>query len=90
MRSTERRAPIVPADARLLIEDGIAVTVEDSPQRLFPIWDYAAAGCRIAEPGSWVGAPGDEYIIGLKELPEESPALIHQHVFFGHAYKGQD
>jgi saccharopine dehydrogenase (NAD+, L-lysine-forming) len=89
MRPTERRAPVVPADARLLVEDGIAVTVEDSPQRLFPISDYAAAGCRIVEPGSWVDAPEDEYIIGLKELPDVPAALIHRHVFFGHAYKGQ-
>lgn len=78
VRRTERRAPIVPADARLLIEAGIAVTAEDSPQRLFPISDHAAAGCRITEPGSWVGAPGDEYIIGLKELPNAPAALIHR------------
>jgi saccharopine dehydrogenase (NAD+, L-lysine-forming) len=83
VRPTERRAPIVPADTRLLVEAGIAITVEDSPQRLFPISDYAAVGCRIAEPGSWVGAPGDEYIIGLKELPDAPAALFHQHVFFG-------
>jgi saccharopine dehydrogenase (NAD+, L-lysine-forming) len=89
VRPTERRAPIVPADARLLVEDGITVSVEDSSQRVFPISDYAAAGCRIAEPGSWVGAPDDEYIIGLKELPDVPAALIHRHVFFGHAYKGQ-
>ena len=90
VRPTERRAPIVPVDARRLVEDGIAVTVEDSPQRVFPISDYAAAGCRIAEPGSWVGAPDDAYIIGLKELPEAPAALVHRHVFFGHTYKGQD
>ncbi len=89
VRSTERRAPIVPADARLLAEQGIAVTVEDSPQRAFPITDYAAAGCRIAEPGSWVSAPSEEFIIGLKELPDEPATLVHRHVFFGHAYKGQ-
>lgn len=89
VRATERRTPIVPADARLLIEGGIPVTVEDSPQRVFPISDYAAVGCRIAEPGSWVEALGDEFIIGLKELPDAPVALRHRHVFFGHAYKGQ-
>ena len=90
MRPSERRAPIVPADARLLVEQGVAVTVENSPQRIFPISDYAAAGCRIAEPGSWVSAPSEEFIVGVKELPDEPPALVHRHVFFGHAYKGQD
>jgi len=89
VRCTERRAPIVPADARLLVDSGIPVTVEDSPQRVCPIADYAAAGCRIAEPGSWVDAPDDEFIVGLKELPATPAALRHRHVFFGHAYKGQ-
>jgi saccharopine dehydrogenase (NAD+, L-lysine-forming) len=89
VRLSERRAPIVPADARLLVEQGIAVTVEDSPQRIFPTSNYAAAGCRIAAPGSWLSAPSDDFIIGLKELPEGPAALVHRHVFFGHAYKGQ-
>jgi NAD/NADP transhydrogenase alpha subunit len=52
VRLSERRAPIVPTDARLLVEQGIAVTVEDAPQRIFPTSDYATAGCRIAAPGS--------------------------------------
>lgn len=89
VRPTERRAPIVPGDARVLVEGGIPVTVEDSPRRIFPTCDYAEAGCRIAEPGSWVDAPDDEFIVGLKELPDEPAALVHRHVFFGHAYKGQ-
>ncbi|MGH3822872.1 MAG: saccharopine dehydrogenase [Pseudonocardiaceae bacterium] len=89
VRPTERRAPIVPADARILVGDGVAVTVEDSPQRIFPISDYVEAGCRITEPGSGVGAPDDEFLVGLKELPDEPAALVHRHVFFGHAYKGQ-
>lgn len=89
VRGTERRTPIVPADARLLVDCGVPVTVEGSPQRVFPISDYAAAGCRIAEPGSWVDAPDDEFIVGLKELPDTPAALRHRHVFFGHAYKGQ-
>lgn len=89
VRPTERRAPIVPADARTLVENGIAITVEDSPQRIFPSSDYAEAGCRITKPGSWVGAPEDEFIVGLKELPDEPAGLVHRHVFFGHAYKGQ-
>jgi len=89
VRLSERRAPIAPADARLLAEQGVAVTVEDTLQRIFPTSDYAAAGCRIAAPGSWVSAPGEDFIIGLKELPEEPAALVHRHVFFGHAYKAQ-
>lgn len=89
IRPTERRAPVVPADAARLVEHGIALTVEDCPQRAFPISDYADAGCTIAPAGSWVDAPDGEYVVGLKELPELPSTLRHRHVFFGHAYKGQ-
>ncbi|MGV9247339.1 saccharopine dehydrogenase [Streptomyces sp. NPDC003710] len=88
-RTTERRTPLVPSDARRLVDSGVSLTVEDSPQRVFPAEEYAAVGCRIAAPGSWVTAPRDAVIVGLKELPEEPGALIHRHLFFGHAYKGQ-
>ncbi|PZG46590.1 saccharopine dehydrogenase, partial [Spongiactinospora gelatinilytica] len=86
---TELRAPIAPAAARALIAAGIAVTVEDCPRRIFRTEEYAAAGCRIAGPGTWPDAPDDHYVIGLKE-PEDDPLpLRHRHLFFGHAYNGQ-
>ena len=88
-RSTERRTPVVPSDAATLVEAGLTVTVEESPQRAFPIEDYVAAGCALAPAGSWVDAPADTYIVGLKELPDGPPALVHRHVMFGHAFKGQ-
>jgi saccharopine dehydrogenase (NAD+, L-lysine forming) len=90
VRATERRAPITPADAALLVREGFAVTIEESAQRVHPIEDYAAAGCAVAEAGSWVDAPEDAVVVGLKELPEDPPALRHRHVFFGHAYKQQE
>lgn len=88
-RPTERRAPVVPADAATLVRAGLRVTVEESARRAFPAEDYAAAGCEIAPAGGWQRAPADSYVLGLKELPDEPPALIHRHIFFGHAYKGQ-
>ncbi|MBB4894207.1 saccharopine dehydrogenase (NAD+, L-lysine-forming) [Streptomyces olivoverticillatus] len=88
-RPSERRAPLVPADAKVLVERGIQVTVEESPQRVFPLGDYIAAGCRTAPAGSWADAPAGEYVLGLKELPEAPAELRHRHIFFGHAYKGQ-
>ncbi|MCX5562123.1 saccharopine dehydrogenase [Streptomyces sp. NBC_00038] len=88
-RTTERRTPVVPADARRLVESGVTLTVEESPQRVFPIEAYEAAGCRVARTGSWVSAPSDAVVLGLKELPDEPAALTHRHVFFGHAYKQQ-
>ncbi|WAZ25245.1 saccharopine dehydrogenase [Streptomyces cinnabarinus] len=89
VRATERRTPVVPADARRLVENGVTMTVEQSPQRIFPVEEYEKAGCRVAEAGSWVSAPGDAVVVGLKELPDGPAELIHRHVFFGHAYKGQ-
>ncbi|WP_318200415.1 saccharopine dehydrogenase [Streptomyces sp. SCL15-4] len=88
-RTTERRTPVVPADARRLVDAGATLTVEESPQRIFPLEEYEAAGCRPAPAGSWTGAPRDAVILGLKELPDEPPELIHRHIYFGHAYKGQ-
>lgn len=88
-RATERRAPLVPDDAGRLVRAGVPVTVEESPQRVFPIGEYVRAGCATAPAGSWAGAPGDTYVLGLKELPDEPRALRHRHIFFGHAYKGQ-
>ncbi|MEU1935732.1 saccharopine dehydrogenase [Streptomyces coeruleorubidus] len=88
-RTTERRTPVVPDDARRLVEHGVALTVEDSPQRVFPTEEYEAAGCRVAHAGSWVSAPRDAVVLGLKELPDDPAGLTHRHIFFGHAYKGQ-
>ncbi|HEU5474273.1 MAG TPA: saccharopine dehydrogenase [Actinophytocola sp.] len=89
VRGSERRAVLVPEDAARLVRGGVEVVVEDSAQRVFGIEEYVAAGCAVAEPGSWVDAPGDFVVVGVKELPEEPAALRHRHVFFGHAYKGQ-
>jgi saccharopine dehydrogenase (NAD+, L-lysine-forming) len=89
VRATEHRAPIVPADTRRLVEHGIELTVEDSPQRLFALSDYADAGCTTMPAGSWVQASHEHYVLGLKELPALPAALTQRHVFFGHAYRGQ-
>jgi saccharopine dehydrogenase (NAD+, L-lysine-forming) len=89
VRDTERRAPGVPADVRRLLNVGFQVTVEESAQRVFPIEDYEEAGASIAPSGSWVVAPEDAYIVGIKELPEEPAELTHRHIYFAHAFKGQ-
>ncbi|MFD5265128.1 saccharopine dehydrogenase [Streptomyces sp. NPDC058335] len=88
-RSTERRTPIVPDDARRLVESGARLTVEESPQRIFPVAEYEAVGARVAPAGSWTSAPPDTVVLGLKELPEDPGELTHRHIFFGHAYKEQ-
>lgn len=89
-RPTEQRVPIVPADAARLVEDGFRVTVEESLTRIVPLEEYVAVGCETAAAGSWVDAPQGAVVVGIKELPEDPADLEHTHVFFAHAYKGQE
>jgi saccharopine dehydrogenase (NAD+, L-lysine-forming) len=73
----------------VLIDAGIAVTVEHSSVRAIAIDGYAAAGCQVVAENLWPQAPRDAIIFGLKELPEDGKPLVHKHIMFGHAYKGQ-
>jgi len=88
-RPNEARVGLTPDGAATLIAKGFTVTVEDSAARALPIGGYRAAGARIAPPGSWRDAPRDTIVFGLKELEEDGTPLIHRHIMFGHAYKGQ-
>mgnify|MGYP006431931157 CR=1 FL=1 len=85
----ERRTPLTPQAASQLINRGIQVYVEKSPTRIFPDDEYCSAGCELVEGGSWKQAPLDAYILGLKELPSDQTPLVHKHIYFAHAYKGQ-
>ncbi len=87
-RGNEQRAGLTPEGTRHLRAGGFRITVEDSPHRILPTADYAAAGAEIAAPGSWSEAPADAIVFGLKELPPGG-ALVHRHIMFGHAFKGQ-
>ncbi len=88
-RLNEDRVGLTPEGARALIASGIRLTVEDSPNRAIPIDGYRAAGADIVPMASWPDAPRDAIIFGLKELPEDGTPLVHRHILFGHAYKGQ-
>lgn len=88
-RANERRVGVTPADVVQLLAAGIRVTVEDSPTRIIPTADFAANGAQIVQAGSWAAAPADTIIFGLKELPTTTGPLIHRHIHFGHAFKGQ-
>ena len=37
--------------------------------------------------GSWVSAPKEAVILGLKELPSSEDPITQRHIFFAHAYK---
>ncbi len=85
----EHRTPLTPRDAALLVDRDAIVSVERSDLRVFGIEEYAEAGCHVVEAGSWMSAPADAHILGIKEPLGLHAPLHHRHVFFGHAYKGQ-
>lgn len=37
--------------------------------------------------GSWVSAPKEAIILGLKELPHSEDPISQRHIFFAHAFK---
>ncbi len=88
-RPNEDRVGLTPEGARALVAAGFQLTVEDSPTRAIPITGYAEAGATIVPAHGWPDAPRDAIIFGLKELPADGTPLIHRHILFGHAYKGQ-
>ncbi|MEM7732997.1 MAG: saccharopine dehydrogenase [Pseudomonadota bacterium] len=88
-RENEERVGITPEGVAKLMAAGIRVTVEESGTRILPDAGYAEAGCEMAPENSWLEAPQDAIIFGLKELPEDGSPLPHRHIMFGHAFKGQ-
>ncbi|WP_286271470.1 saccharopine dehydrogenase [Thalassotalea hakodatensis] len=85
----EQRTALTPKGAKALIEAGFKVSVEQGSQNIFNIEQYRAMGCEIVAQGSWPQAPKSAFILGLKELPEDSFPLVHKHIYFAHAYKDQ-
>lgn len=88
-RANEARVGITPEGCKALLAQGFELTVEESDQRSLPIDAYRKVGCAIAPQGAWRAAPQDTIVFGLKELPEDGTPLVHRHIMFGHAYKGQ-
>lgn len=91
VKENERRTPLTPENAKKLLENGYKVIVEKSKDRIFPDSEYLDIGCELVEAHSWINnAPDDAYILGLKELKEDSFPLKHKHIYFAHIFKGQD
>ena len=88
-RPHEQRVGLTPEGAAALVAAGIRVSVEESSVRAIGIDGYRAAGCEIVAVNLWPQAPRDAVIFGLKELPEDGTPLVHRHIMFGHAFKGQ-
>ena len=88
-RENEERVGLSPCGAAELIKAGLRISIEESSVRAIGLQGYKDAGCEIAPENTWPNAPEDAIIFGLKELPEDGTPLIHRHIMFGHAYKGQ-
>jgi len=88
-RPNEDRVGLTPEGAAELVARGFRLTVEESRTRVIPLDGYVDAGAEVAPEGSWPDAPRDAFVFGLKELPEDGTPLVHRHIMFGHAFKGQ-
>lgn len=88
-RANEARVGVTPDGVAALMTAGHDVTVEEDPARAISVDGYRKTGADIVPAGSWVNAPNDAVICGLKELPDDGTPLLHRHIMFGHAYKGQ-
>lgn len=77
-KALEHRSAITPTIAKKLIEEGgYTVNVERSPLSIFDDAEYEGTGASLVPTGSWVDAPSDHIVVGLKELPEEDFPLKH-------------
>ena len=69
---------MTPTTAKALLDAGYKINVEKSTLRIFNDEEFEALGLPLLSEGSWVKAPKDHLIIGLKELPEEDcMSLVH-------------
>ena len=80
---------VTPTTTKALLEAGYKVNVERSKERIFDDDEFSTVGAELVPEGSWIDAPTDHIIVGLKELPEDKFALKHTHVQFAHCYKNQ-
>lgn len=95
VKGHEHRTPLTPANAKKLLDSGrFTITVEksdgSSSARCYSDSEYEAAGCKIIAADSWPTVEKGTTILGLKELPEATTPHSNDHIFFAHAFKGQD
>lgn len=86
----EHRSALTPTTAKALVDAGYTLNVERSPVRIFDDAEFEKAGATLVEEGSWVNAPTDHVILGLKELTEDDFPLKHNFIHFHHCYKRQE
>ena len=73
----EHRSAVTPTIAKKLVDAGYTVNVERSKLNVFDDSEYKSTGANLVPTGSWIDAPSDHIVVGLKELPEEDFPLKH-------------
>lgn len=78
-----------PTSAKALLDAGYTVRVEESADRIYRDDEFAAAGAELIPAGSWLKAPKEDVILGLKELPEDDIPFPNPYIHFQHCFKKQ-
>ena len=73
----EHRSAVTPTIAKKLVDAGYTVNVEQSSLSIFDSSEYEDTGASLVPTGSWIDAPSNHIVVGLKELPEEDFPLKH-------------
>ncbi len=70
-KALEHRSALTPSTTKKLLDAGYVVNVERSPERIFDDAEFEAVGATLVPEHSWVDAPKEHIIVGLKELEEK-------------------
>lgn len=90
-KANERRSALSPERCKDLLSAGFKVTVECSRDRVFKDEEFARiSGVDMVPEGSWVDAPKEAFILGIKELAKSLAPIPHTHIYFAHAYDNQN
>ncbi len=73
-----------------MLDAGYVLRVERSNDRIYKDSEFEAVGAEMVPAGSWVDAPHDEVILGLKEISDGNSPLPHAYIHFQHCFKKQD
>jgi saccharopine dehydrogenase (NAD+, L-lysine forming) len=86
----ETNETVSPASAKALVQAGFLLRVERCRDRIYGDEEFEAAGAEMVSAGSWVDAPHQHIILGLKELSEGDSPLPHTYIHFQHCFKKQE
>jgi len=87
----ERRSALSPDKCKELLSGGFQITIERSRNRIFKDEEYESIkGVSMVPEGSWVDAPKEAFILGIKELTVSFYPISQTHIYFAHVYNNQE